>query len=181
MKRLSVFAALVAAVLVGLAPSAYAANAHFKHGGAPTCTISSTSSSTSSTTCTASLTGLGNGDVVVQTSVGGFAVYTCTNAGGNAAPGQNRVQVGPSTSTTTIPANQIKNGNLTFVTNPAVLTAPSTVSGQAAGCPNNNWTGTNPRLTVTSITLTIAQGGATLFTCTASNPNGLTGTVSLSC
>lgn len=38
-----------------------------------------------------------------------------------------------------------------------------------------------PTLTVTSITLTIAQGGTTLFACTASNRNGLTGTVPLAC
>jgi hypothetical protein len=39
----------------------------------------------------------------------------------------------------------------------------------------------NPVLTVTSISLTIAQGGQTLFTCTASDQNGLSGTVPLSC
>lgn len=44
-----------------------------------------------------------------------------------------------------------------------------------------NWTGVNPTLTVTDITMTISQGGVLLFTCTASNPNGLSGTVALSC
>jgi len=34
---------------------------------------------------------------------------------------------------------------------------------------------------VTDIELTISQGGVLLFTCTASNPEGLTGTVALSC
>jgi hypothetical protein len=29
--------------------------------------------------------------------------------------------------------------------------------------------------------MTIAQGGVLLFTCTASNPNGLSGTVALAC
>ncbi|MDX6545705.1 MAG: hypothetical protein QOG02_1479, partial [Gaiellales bacterium] len=100
---------------------------------------------------------------------------------GNLAPGQNRVLVGPSTTPTVIPGNEVKNGNLTFTTNPATLSAPSTVSGSVAGCPNSNWTGVNPVLTVTSISLTIAQGGQTLFTCTASDQNGLSGTVPLSC
>jgi hypothetical protein len=77
--------------------------------------------------------------------------------------------------------SRIKNGNVTFTTNPAVLSAPSTVTGSQAGCPNANWTGVNPTLTVTDIQMTISQGGALLFTCTASNPNGLTGTVALSC
>ena len=160
--------------------AALAASTHFKHGGEPVCTISGSSTS-KSTTCTASLSGLGNGDLNITTTVSGFAVYQCQNGGGNIAPGQNRVLVGPVTAPTTIPSGQIKNGNVTFTTNPAVLTAPSTVSGAAAGCPNANWTGVNPTLTVTSIQLKIAQGGVTLFTCTASNPNGLSGTVPLSC
>jgi len=159
---------------------AVAASPHFKHGGEPVCTISGGSTS-KSTTCTATLAGLGNGDLHITTTVSGFAVYQCQNGGGNIAPGQNRVLVGPVTAPTTIPSGSIKNGSVTFTTNPAVLTAPATVSGSQAGCPNANWTGVNPKLTVTKITLTIAQGGSTLFTCTASNPNGLSGTVPLAC
>lgn len=161
--------------------AALAASPHFKKGGAPVCTVTSSSSNSSSTTCTASLAGLGFGDLDIQTTVSGFAVYQCQNGGGNIAPGQNRVLVGPSTTPTLIPSGAIKNGNVSFTTNPAVLSAPSTVSGSAAGCPNSNWTGVNPTVTVTSITLTIAQGGSTLFTCTASNDQGLSGSVPLSC
>ncbi|HXU05644.1 MAG TPA: hypothetical protein VN903_32020, partial [Polyangia bacterium] len=81
-----------------------------------------------------------------------------------------------------IPASQIKNGNLTFTTNPAVLSAPATVSAAVAGCPNNNWTGVNPTLTVTDISLSIEQPpGTTIFSCSASDPNGLTSPVSLTC
>jgi hypothetical protein len=162
------------------ATAALASSAHFKKGGEPVCTISGSSTS-KSTTCSASLAGLGNGDLNITTTVNGFAVYQCQNAGGNIAPGQNKVLVGPATAPTTIPGNQIKNGNVTFTTNPAVLTAPSTVSGSEAGCPNPNWTGVNPTLTVTSIRLTIAQGGVTLFDCSASNPSGLSGSVPLTC
>jgi len=43
------------------------------------------------------------------------------------------------------------------------------VTGTAAECPNPNWTGVNPILTVTSIVLDISQGGL-LFHCTASDP-----------
>ena len=57
----------------------------------------------------------------------------------------------------------------------------TTVTGGQAGCPNANWTGVNPQLTLTDITLKIFQGGQLLFTCTASNPNGLSGTVPLTC
>jgi hypothetical protein len=183
MKRLLKLLVLLCAPLLMIfaAAPAFAASPHFKHGGSPTCTISGSGTSSTSTTCTGSLTGLGGGDVVLETTVSGSAVYQCQNAGGNIAPGQNRVLVGPATTPTIIPGSEVKNGNLTFVTDPAVLTAPSTVSGAAAGCPNANWTGVNPTLTLTDITLTISQGGATLFTCTASNPNGLSGTVPLSC
>ena len=51
----------------------------------------------------------------------------------------------------------------------------------AAGCPNSNWTGVNPTLLLTSIEMTIAQGGTQLFDCTASNPTGLSGRVPLPC
>src|SRR5207249_6132131 len=132
----------------------------FKKGGSPVCTISGSGTNSTSTTCTASLAGLGGGDVTINTTVGGFAVYQCQNGGGNTAPGQNRVLVGPETTPTTISGAEIKNGHLTFRTNPAVLSAPTTVSGSAAGCPNANWTGVNPKLTLTDITLTIAQGGS---------------------
>jgi hypothetical protein len=177
--RLGIALAAVAA-FGAFAAYAVASSPHFKHGGSPTCTISGGGTSTS-TTCTASLAGLGGGDLVLETTVGGFAVYQCRNNGGQIAPGQNRVLVGPVTAPTTIPGSEIKNGNVTFTTDPAVLTAPATVSGSAAGCPNANWTGVNPALTLTSITLKISQGGTLLFTCTASNPNGLSGTVPLSC
>jgi len=167
------------AALVG-ATTASAASPHFKKGGSPTCTITSGTTS-ASVVCRGALSGLGNGDVDLETTVSGFAVYQCQNGGGNTAPGQNRVLTGPATAPTHIPGNEVKNGNLAFTTNPAVLTAPSTVSGAAAGCPNPNWTGVNPKLTVTDISLTISQGGL-LFTCTASNPNGFSsGTVALSC
>jgi len=93
---------------------------------------------------------------------------------------QNKVSEGPATSDTAIPASAIKNGNLVFTTNPATLTAAPTVSGATAGCPNPNWTGVNPVLTLTSITLDIFQPVSTqIFHCTASNPNGLTSPVTL--
>jgi hypothetical protein len=103
--------------------------------------------------------------------------------GGNTSPGQNRVLEGPATSNTVIPADQIKNGNLTVTTVPgATLTAAPTVSGAVAGCPNQNWTGVNPVLTATDISLVISQPpGTTIFTCTASNPAGLTSPVTLTC
>lgn len=181
--RQRIFTVIAVVALFGAlsAASADAGSPHFKKGGEPTCTITGGGTTSTSTTCTASLTGLGNGDLQVNVTVSGFAVYQCQNGGGNTAPGQNKVLVGPTTTPTRIPGSQIKNGNVTFTTNPAVLSAPTTVSGAAAGCPNPNWTGVNPNLTLTSITMTIAQGGVTLFSCGISNPAGLSGTVQLTC
>jgi hypothetical protein len=161
-------------------PAALVGSAHFKKGGEPSCTFSGTTSIP--VTCSATLAGLGNQDLNVGLSVSGTALYQCQNGGGNTAPGQNRVQIGPATSNTGIPASAIKNGNLTFTTNPATLTAAPTVSGAVAGCPNPNWTGVNPTLTLTSISLTIEQPpGTAIFSCSASNSNGLTSPVKLTC
>jgi hypothetical protein len=173
--------AVTVLLAVGMtATAALAESAHFKKGGEPKCTI--TGSATSKTVqCTGTLAGLGGGDLSIPTTVSGSAVYQCQNGGGNTAPGQNKVLVGPSTVPTNIGSASIKNGNVTFTTNPNTLTAPTTVSGSAAGCPNPNWTGVNPTLVVTNITLTISQAGNLLFTCTASDPAGLTSPVALSC
>ena len=170
---------LLAAAIMAASP-AFANSPHFKKGGEPVCTFSGTTSIP--VTCTGTLAGLGMEDLNIHLAVSGFALYQCQNGGGNTAPGQNKVLEGPATSDTAFPASAIKNGNLTFTTNPATLTAAPTVSGDAAGCPNNNWTGVNPVLTVTSITLDIFQPVTTqIFHCTASDPNGLTSPVTLAC
>jgi hypothetical protein len=164
-----------------MAHAAQAASPHFQKGGVPVCSISGSTTS-KSVACTGILAGLGNEDLNLHLAVSGVALYQCQNGGGNTAPGQNRVLEGPASSDTAIPASAIKNGNLTFTTNPATLTAAPTVSGAAAGCPNPNWTGVNPALTVTDITLDIFQPVTTqIFHCTASNPNGLSSPVTLAC
>jgi hypothetical protein len=183
MRRGILFIVMLPVLLVALvltASAASAASPHFKKGGEPVCMFSGTTSIP--VRCSGVLAGLGNQDLNIHLSVSGFALYQCQNGGGNTAPGQNKVLVGPAESDTAIPASAIKNGNLTFNTNPATLTAADTVSGATAGCPNPNWTGVNPVLTLTSITLDIFQPVTTqIFHCTASNPNGLTSPVTLSC
>ena len=178
--RVAMATIVVALFVVAASSPTSAASPHFKRNGSPVCTVSGSGTS-STTTCTASLSGLGNETLVIDVTVGGFAVYQCQNQGGNVAPGQNKVLVGPVTEPTVIPADQIKNGTVTFTTATATLSAPTTVSGSQAGCPNNTWTGVNPMLTVTSIQMTIEQGGVTLFTCSASSPTGLSGQVPLAC
>lgn len=150
------------------------ANPHFVGGvGTPSCTISYSGSS-ASVVCNGTIAGLGNDDVLITVTVSGFAVYQCQNQGGNTAPGQNKVLVGPTVAPTLISAGDIKNGRLNFTTNAAVLTAPTTVTGAEAGCPNANWTGVNPTLTVTDVKLTVEQPpGNLILTCTKSSSTGL--------
>lgn len=183
MRRLFVVMAALLLSVFAFSSPAQAQGEHFTRNGVPVCHITSTTTATGTTatvTCTGELAGLGNEDLVLDLSVSGFALYQCQNQGGNTAPGQNRVLVGPAVSQTTIPAAAIKNGRTKFTTNPAILTAPATVSAEVAGCPNNNWIGVNPQVTVTNIELLISQSEL-LFTCTASDPNGLTGDVTLTC
>jgi hypothetical protein len=169
---------LVSLMIAVMATAALAASPHFKRGGTPVCTFSGTNSVT--VRCTGTLAGLGGENLLITVGVSGSAVYQCQNGGGNLATGQNKVLVGPATTTTPIDSSAIKNGNLVFNTNPVTLTAPTTVSGAAAGCPNPNWTGVNPALTVTSITLVIEQPvGTQIFSCaSATNP---TSPASLTC
>jgi len=171
MRRLLVLMAALAVAGALSASAAFADSPHFKKGGSPTCSINFNDAlNSASTTCSGVMAGLGNADVLITISTSGTAVYQCKNAGGNVAPGQNKVLVGPATASELIPSGEVKNGNLAFTSAASVLTASATVSAAVAGCPNNNWTGVNPVLTVTSISLTIEQPpGTVIFSCSATD------------
>jgi len=177
MRKIGIIAvlSLMALALAAVPALAQTSGVHFTRNGTPLCTISGSGAS-QTINCNSELAGLGNEDITSSVTVGGFALYTCQNQGGNQAPGQNKVLEGPTTGTTVIPGPSIKNGRAR-VPGSVTLTAAPTVTAAEAGCPNNNWTGVNPVLTTTSLTWTATQGGVTLFSCTASNPNGLTSPV----
>src|SRR5437764_15252699 len=96
----------------------------------------------------------------------------------------NKVPVTASATTVTVPASSVKNGRLAYfgeggnTIGPSTETAPAQTASQV-GCPSDNWT-TSPSATFfQTIDLQVQQGGTTVLDCTASNPNGITGTVTL--
>ncbi|HYO61118.1 MAG TPA: hypothetical protein VEU29_04395 [Actinomycetota bacterium] len=135
--------AVVAATSVALA-----ANVHFKDG--PVFTDEGTTLSASG-----ALAGLGNKDVTITLTATGTADdITCTNKGGNVAPGQNKPKV-TTLGQQSIPVTEVKNGNVAF----DVETAQPFVTAKQAGCPNNNWTAKVNDVAFTSATITVVQGG----------------------
>lgn len=115
----------------------------------------------STATATANISGLGNTPAFAQLFVNGTALYTCTNRGGNEAPGQN-----PQPATGASPVQDLgnteKNGRANLDVS-ATLTAPQTIPAKTAGCPGNNWTANLSSLTITSATLVITQGGVVIY------------------
>jgi hypothetical protein len=143
----------IAAVGVLAPTAALAANVHFVNG--PTFTDNGTTLTTSG-----KLAGLGNEDLKITVAVTGIATkITCTNPGGNVAPGQNKPGVTASGSQT-ISSNQIKNGTVTIR---VTTLEPSQLTPKQAGCPNNNWTARIDDVSFSSARITIVQGGATVY------------------
>jgi hypothetical protein len=130
MRRILLVAVLALATATIAAPVALAVSPHLKGKNPVAFTDNGLTLSAS-----VSYAGLGNFDTLqVLTATGGTAT-TCTNNGGNQAPGQNPAPVSL-VGETPIPAGDIKNGNVTITTRTA---APVTPVPGSPGCPNPGW------------------------------------------
>lgn len=154
-------AGLATLSLVLVAAPAWAQSTHFKHG--------SPSFTDNGVTLTAygGVTGLGNGNLVIQLSARGQPTAVCTNpSGANQPAGQNPAEV-TLTGTQAIPGTAIKNGNANF---DVTTNAPTSPVPGAPECPNSQWTETITDVAFTSATLVFQQNGVTVLrsTCTFS-------------
>lgn len=146
MKRISITLLILLAVATISTLVVWADNPHYRRGP-------SVVDNGFTATATGSITGLGNGDVIVTLSFPDATGTTvCSNKGGNQAAGQN-----PATPAATSGSQFIdnpKNGNLSFT---VTTDPPPNPTSQAAGCPNGNWTAAFDNITFGNGTVTIQQ------------------------
>ena len=120
-------------------------------------------------TSSGQLAGLGNGDVLITLTAEANVTATCTNQGGNQAPGQNPAPI-TVTGSQAIPEEEIKNGNTPFR---VTTVAPESPIPGAPDCPNPNWSENIEDLAFTSATITVEQPAGTVvltITCRFSEP-----------
>jgi len=156
--------AAVAALFAGT--SAFAGNVHLKGGKNAEPTFQDLGLALEAM---GSLSGLGNGDILVTLEAEADVVSVCANNGGNEAPGQNPAPITVS-GAQAIPEGEVKNGTTPFDVS---TVAPASPIPGAPDCPNPNWSEIIVDLSFTSATITIEQpAGTTVLTvsCTFDPP-----------
>jgi hypothetical protein len=149
--------ALAATAVLTIAPDvAFAQSGHFVTGGGntPVCTDEGTI-----VMCTATVAGLGGTEFEITIDATGTAAVTCTNPGGNTAPGQDTTV---ETSGTTGEQTTDTNGNFQIdvsTDDPEPLPATPT-------CPNPSWTPDIDDVTFTTAVLNLFQEGVLVDTLT---------------
>lgn len=146
MRRTTITLLTLLAVVSITVVAVWAANPHYKK--APVFSENGTQA-----TATGSITGLGNGAVIITLDFPNARGTTiCTNPGGNEAAGQNPATPANASGSQFFPGT--KNGNLSFIVTTAV---PAPPTPQAAGCPNGNWSARFDDITFGCGTLTVQQ------------------------
>jgi hypothetical protein len=149
MKRYLLFGVVAAAVLA-FPGAAAAQSGHFV--GTPTCTDEGTFLE-----CTGKVAGLGGTTFRIDVSASGTADVTCTNPGGQVAPGQSFSFAGAgSTGDQLTP----RNGQFRFSVETVAPTAPP------GSCPNPMWTATVTDVQFTDATLTLFENSTVSDTIT---------------
>jgi hypothetical protein len=122
------------------------------------------------------LSGLGNEDVLITLTAQADVTSTCTNQGGNEAPGQNPAPITVSGGVA-IPASETKNGATPFT---VATEPPATVIPGAPDCPDPTWTERITDLAFTSAIITVEQPpGTTVLTVSSTfSPSTSNGPVS---
>ena len=137
---------LATLLLVVSSGVAWADNPHYRKG--PSCVDNGLTA-----TCTGTITGLGNGDVIVTADFpDATGSTTCTNKGGNQAPGQNPAADAATSGTQFI--NNPKNGTVSFTVSTDVPPNPTSAE---AGCPSGQWTAAFSNITFGCGTVTVQQ------------------------
>jgi hypothetical protein len=110
--------------------------------------------------------GLGSVEAEAELTATGEATYTCENAGGNAAPGQNPVKAEEGSSGKVGLGNSEHNGRGTISTLTASVKAPPTPSAKQVGCGgtgSTKWKVKLDTLTATGAHLVITQKNKIVF------------------
>lgn len=99
------------------------------------------------------LLGLGNEDVTFVLDAAGIPEVTCTNHGGNQAPGQNPPKVSASGVQFLVHENYTQNGRSLF--DVETEEPQPGFTAEQLGCPNNHWTATIDFVFWTEATITV--------------------------